>query len=161
MRVFKLISGTVLAIVALNLATRALVGRSSALGLASDEFDAWGALDGNDTLIVYAHYRGESEAEGWTEPGDASAAGRERIATAFTSSGAISAVIYRPQSLGNLPDSLPDRHFILAPVVRRNVPLYAYSSAAAYAPGFIATRDQRWVWVFGWRKFGPPELSVS
>jgi len=161
MRVSKFIVGAVLAIVALNFAIWAFIGRSSALGLASEEFDAWGALDGSDTLIVYAHYRGESEAEGWTEPGDVSDADRERIAAAFTSSGAGSAVVYHPQSIGVLPDSLPDGHFILAPVVRRNVPFYAHSSAAVYAPGFIATQEQRWLWVFGWRKLGPPELSVS
>ncbi len=147
--------------VLLNLLTWALIGRTSALGLAASDFDAWGALDGNDTLVVYAHYRGEPEEEGWTEPGDLSDAARQRIADAFVSHGAGAAVRFRPSSLDMLPDSLPERHFILAPVVRRSIPLYAHSSAAAYAPGFIATRDQDWVWVFGWRKVGPPALSVS
>ena len=161
MRILKLSIGAVAAFVLLNFLTWALIGRTSALGLAASDFDAWGALDGNDTLIVYAHYRGESEAASWTEPGDVSDAGRERIADAFTSSGAGADVRYLLRPLDALPDSLPERHFILAPVVRRSIPFFAHSSAAAYAPGFIATRDQRWVWVFGWRAFGPPELSVS
>ena len=94
-------------------------------------------------------------------PGDVSEAGRHRIASAFKSNGAGSAIIYHRQRLGPLPDSLPADHFILAPVVRRSIPFYALSSAAAYSPGFISTRDQRWVWIFGWREFGLPSLSVS
>ena len=161
MRVLRLTLGAVVAIVALNFVTWAFVGRGSALELAATDFDAYGALDGSDTLHVYARYGDEADAEGWTEPGDVSEVGRYRIASAFKSSGAGSAVVYHRQRLGPLPDSLPAGHFVLAPIVRRSVPFYALSSAVAYSPGFVSSRDQRWVWVFGWRAFGPPGLSVS
>ena len=161
MRVLRLTLGAVLGVVVLNFVTWAFIGRSSALELAATDFDAWGALDGSDTLHVYARYRDGANAEGWTQPGDVSEGGRHRIASAFKSSGAGSAVVYHRQRLGSLPDSLPIGHFVLAPVVRRSVPFYALSSAAAYSPGFMSTRDQRWVWVFGWRAFGIANLSVS
>ena len=161
MRVVRYVLGAVIAVTALNLVAWAFVGRGSALGLAATEFDAWGALDGNDTLHVYAHFGTGAEADSWTEPGDVTEAGRQRISSAFESLRPGTAVVHHRQRLGPLPDSLPPGHFILAPLVRRAVPLYAHSFATAYAPGFVSSREHRWVWLFGWRPVGPPDLSVS
>ena len=161
MKPLKIVAGTLFALVAANILTWAVIGRLSALGLAAEDFEGWGALNGSDTLVVYAHYPGESEGAEWTEPGDLSEAERQRITQTFLSSGAGVAVIYRPITLDKLPASVPDKHFILAPVVQRNRPFYAHSLAVAYVPGFIASKDQRWLWLFGWRKLGEPSWGVS